>query len=345
MQSIFSKLIDLLNGLAIIGLLISYVSPYVDPRDFWLIAFFGLTFKLWFSLNIGLMIFWIWRRKKRWLYNAFFLVLGVQFAARNVQFFNEQNKQDSDLSVATFNTYVQQVYAGGNTTKQINDYVSKKNHDVVLLAEWFEGEGNISKEDFPYQVFIPIYKGHRYGMRLVSKHKIVGWERMKYDHFTNNISAYFDIDIKGEIYRFMAVHLQSNGVSSKDYHTLMKVEEDSEYKKYAFSIVGRLRENILKRAAQTEVILSAVESSPYSVVILGDFNDTPHSFAYQQLKKGHQDAFIEKGSRWGATFLKPFPFLRIDYILHDSELECTSYRCVSEIKSDHALVEASFKIN
>lgn len=345
MKLIFKKLLDLLNGLAILGLAISYLSPFVDPRDFWPVAFFGLTFKLWFGLNLVLLVFWIWRRKSRWKYNALFLLIGFQFAARNFQLFNEAEKSADHLKVVSFNTYVQQIYAGGNTTEQISDYLTENKHDVALLVEWYNRKGNIDIEAFPHQVFIPIYNGHRYGMRFVSKHNILHWERIKYDHFSNNIAAFFDVEVKGNTYRFVSVHLQSNGISSKDYHTLMKVEQDEEYKKYAYNVVGRLRRNILKRAEQTETILSVINSSPYPVIILGDFNDTPQSYTYQQLKGGRKDAFVEKGSRWGATFLKPFPLLRIDYILHDEELTCTSYDCITDIKSDHALVEASFKLS
>jgi endonuclease/exonuclease/phosphatase (EEP) superfamily protein YafD len=72
-------------------------------------------------------------------------------------------------------------------------------------------------------------------------------------------------------------------------------------------------------------------------------NDTPQSFTYELLQKGRKDAFIEKGNGWGATYLKPFPLLRIDYILYDEELTCTDYKRIQAAQSDHALVEASFR--
>jgi endonuclease/exonuclease/phosphatase family metal-dependent hydrolase len=118
-----------------------------------------------------------------------------------------------------------------------------------------------------------------------------------------------------------------------------------DYKDYALNFAKRLKTQIQRRSEQTKTVVEAINESPYPVIVMGDFNDTPQSYTYQQLKEGRKDAFIEKGSGWGATFLKPFPVLRIDYILHDEELECTSYKCISDIESDHALVEASFKIN
>lgn len=344
MNRIIKKLLDLLNGLAVIGLLISYLSPYVDPLDFWPVSFFGLAFKPLFGLNLTLLFLWIWKGKKRWVYNALFILLGLPFAGRNIQFFNASSKQDTDINVASFNTYVQQIYSDGNTTAQIDKYLKDNNHDLAVLIEWFDGYGDISREEYPHQIFIRLRNATKYGMRFVSKHKIVHWERIKYDHFTNNIAAYFDIDIDGTIIRFVTVHLQSNGVSSKDYHQLTDVGQNEEYKKHAFEFIQKLKTHTQRRSSQTKTVLKSIEDSPYPVVIMGDFNDTPQSYVYQTLRGKRKDAFMEKGNRWGATYLKPFPLLRIDYILHDEELECTSYNCVSEIKSDHALVEASFRI-
>ncbi len=243
---------------------------------------------------------------------------------------------------------MQQVYGGGNTSKEIEDYLIDNRYDVAVLIEYLDKKGSINKNAYPHQQLVRLNSKRNkfdYGIKLLSKHRIVNWEKIKYDHFTNNMSAYFDIDINGEIVRFVATHLQSNGISSRDYHKLVKVEiDDVGYKNYAVNFIRKLKILIQRRSNQTNTVLEAIEDSPYPVVILGDFNDTPMSYTYQQLKEGRQDAFIEKGSGWGATYLKPFRMLRIDYILHDPELECLSYKYTTATKSDHALIEASFKI-
>ena len=35
MKKLISKITDLVNALAIVALLIAYLSPYIDPSDFW----------------------------------------------------------------------------------------------------------------------------------------------------------------------------------------------------------------------------------------------------------------------------------------------------------------------
>ena len=341
MKKLFNRIVDIFNAVAILALILAYLAPYIDPEDFWPVAFFGLTFKVWALINILLLVLWIFRGKRRWMYNAFFLLIGSQFLARNIQF-NAAKDKSHDFTVASFNTNVQEIYHSGNSTKKINSFLVEKQYDIVLLVEWMDNKGGISKEAYPHQQFVKL--SNHFGLKLLSKHKIINWERITYDHFTGNMSAYFDLEIDGEMVRFFGTHLQTNRISSADYHTLIDVKLDDEYKDYALNVFTRLRKNILLRSNQTKTIISAINQSPYPVIILGDFNDTPQSYTYQKLKEGRKDAFIETGNGWGATFLKPFPLLRIDYILHDPELECTGYQCLTPVKSDHALVEASFKL-
>jgi endonuclease/exonuclease/phosphatase family metal-dependent hydrolase len=340
------KIVDILNGVAIFGLLLTYVAPYVDPLDFWVITFFGLSYKVWLVINLSLLIFWLILKRKRWIYNAFFMLLGIHFVGRNIQF-NSNASTATDIHIASFNTNVQQVYNDGNTSKKIDSLLQAKQLDIVVLIEWLDRKGTIARENFPYQQYVKLEarkNRYNYGLKLVSKYRIVNWDKIKYTHISNNMAAYFDIDIDGEIVRIVAVHLQSNGVSSRDYHKLKKVGLDNEYKEYAFDFLKRLKSPMQRRSEQTKAILQAIANSPYPVIIMGDFNDTPQSFAYQQLRGDRLDAFVEKGNGWGATYLKPFPMLRIDYIMYDSELQCTSYKSTSAVKSDHKLIEATFKL-
>ena len=347
MRQFFKRIADVANALGILGLLVAYLAPFIDPQDFWPVAFFGLTYKFWLILNLVLIFFWILFKSKRWMYNAFFVLVGLQFASRNMQY-NSSNATASDIKVATFNVNVQQVYDEGNTSEQIKNYLNEKAFDVVVLIEWLDKKGSIDYGTYPHQQFVKLdakRNNYNYGLKIVSKHKIINWKRIRFERATNNMAAYFDIDVNGTIQRYVATHLQSNGINSTHYHKLVNVEIDEEYKTYAFNFARRLKKLIVQRSEQTKAIQEVIADSPYPVIILGDFNDTPQSYTYQQLKKGRKDAFIEKGNGWGATYLKPFPIMRIDYILHDSELECTSYKCVSTIKSDHAMVEATFKLS
>ena len=347
MKILIKTFLNLINAIAILGLSLSYLSPFVDPQDFWIISFFGLTYTFWLGINIIFLLLWILSFKRRGIYNALILIVGFQFITRNVQFSTNKNIS-SDIKICSFNTHVQQTYNSDNTSVAIDQYLTNQKYDVALLVEWLNNKGNINKIAFPHQHFVNTQEDNlksAYGLKLVSKHPILNCERIKYNHSTNNLAVQFDVDVEGQIIRFVGVHLQSNSVSPKDYQTLMHSDLNNDYKTYAFAFIDRLKKQSQLRTIQTQTILEAIDNSPYPVIILGDFNDTPQSFIYQQFKEGRKDAFVEKGSGWEATYLKPLPFLRIDYIFYDSELVCTDYQSSTSIKSDHSLIEASFQIS
>ena len=80
-------------------------------------------------------------------------------------------------------------------------------------------------------------------------------------------------------------------------------------------------------------------------ILCGDFNDTPMSYVYSQLKEELVDAFEQGGSGYGYTFRPMHGTLRIDYILHSPELETESYKVDEEVKlSDHLPVTARIKL-
>ena len=78
-------------------------------------------------------------------------------------------------------------------------------------------------------------------------------------------------------------------------------------------------------------------TSPYSLIVCGDFNDTPLSYAYHSIKGDLVDAFNLSGKGIGTSFVK-IPALRIDYILHDAAFKSTNYQKYNQILSDHYAV-------
>ena len=77
-----------------------------------------------------------------------------------------------------------------------------------------------------------------------------------------------------------------------------------------------------------------MQKSPYPIIVCGDFNDTPLSYAYNSIKGDLIDAFSNSGKGIGESFVD-IPALRIDYILHDNKFNSTNYQKHTHIFSDH----------
>jgi len=159
----------------------------------------------------------------------------------------------------------------------------------------------------------------------------------------NNICIYSDIVNEKDTIRLYNIHLASNWFRTSDYSFIQNPTlETEELKKNVLSIGERLKNSFAKRAEQVEAIKTHINKSPYPVIVCGDFNDTPNSYAYHQLSNGLKDAFVEKGLGLGRSYNGKFPSLRIDYILCSPELNIHSFN-TSDVKlSDHYPILAGF---
>jgi endonuclease/exonuclease/phosphatase family metal-dependent hydrolase len=104
-----------------------------------------------------------------------------------------------------------------------------------------------------------------------------------------------------------------------------------------------LKKGFVKRALQAQVVKNQINISPFPVIVAGDFNDTPVSYAYRKLRKGLNDSFVNSGYGAGFTYRGNYPPNRIDYILYDNAL-INSFFDIKRVKySDHYPIVAYFR--
>ena len=75
------------------------------------------------------------------------------------------------------------------------------------------------------------------------------------------------------------------------------------------SILTRLKRAFIKRAKQADLIKFSIDSSPYPVIVCGDFNDTPASYTKNTIATNLSDAFVESGNGFGRSYIGKFPSL------------------------------------
>jgi len=80
------------------------------------------------------------------------------------------------------------------------------------------------------------------------------------------------------------------------------------------------------------------------VIVCGDFNDTPVSYAYRKVRGNLKDAFIESG--WGTsnTYNGELPSFRIDYILCDHKFTAQNYHRDRVYYSDHFPIQCQIRV-
>ena len=111
------------------------------------------------------------------------------------------------------------------------------------------------------------------------------------------------------------------------------------------NIRSRLGRGYRIRAGQVVKVKEALsELDVDGSIICGDFNDTPISYVYAQMRRGMKDAFASTGFGPGITYHEDFFWFRIDNIMHSPNLK--SYRAkVDKVPySDHYPLTTFLKV-
>jgi endonuclease/exonuclease/phosphatase family metal-dependent hydrolase len=154
-----------------------------------------------------------------------------------------------------------------------------------------------------------------------------------------NGSSIAELDIKGKKVTLINNHLESNKLSAEersDYYQMTQELDSHAFDVFTKMMTKRLTPAYKLRAQQAQVVSRIIQENknPY-IIVCGDFNDTPISYARHKIKGNLHDAFVDSGCGLGITYNKYRFLFRIDYILHSDNIK--SYNCtVGTLKnSDH----------
>lgn len=342
------------NYLAAIFLLLSLLAAFISPKTFWPMAFFGISFPVLFVLNLAFVIYW--GMQFRWwaLLSAGMLLASVNNFLGNVQFrFGETIPGKQDIKVMNYNCMLFDLYNWSHnkeSRKIIFNVLQEETPDILCLQEFYTSEekGDYNNAD-TLQKFLRAKNMHaeytvtlrgfdHWGVATFTRFPIVRKGKIDFNTSSNNICIYTDVLIDLDTVRIYNLHLASISFGKKEYKfidDLSKQEISDPELKESKNILRRLKKGFLERAGQTELVSAHMATCPYKIILCGDFNDTPSSFAYHTLAKELKDAFRESGSGIGKTYHGSLPFLRIDYILHDKGFSSFNYARYPETMTDH----------
>lgn len=158
--------------------------------------------------------------------------------------------------------------------------------DVLCLQEFLDdGEFPADSIGALFSRRMPYFVSEGNGA-VVSRYPILD---CKYVRFPDTSNDYLraDLLVEGDTLRIFSVHLQTSGIAQlrrrfqKDYNREAPVD----------SMLGAVDRNSRIRAAQVREIRAETDASPYPVILAGDFNDTPSSYTYREMKGALTDGF------------------------------------------------------
>ena len=342
MRKLVKFIVLSLNLLAVLALLTAYFSGYFSPEKWWIPSFFGLAYPVILGLNFFFVVFWLIFSPRYVLVSLVVIVAGWGVFGRYVQF-QGKTTEKGDIKILSYNVHHFRgtgEMSSVETAAEITRFLKEQRPDIICLQEARLRQNTIFNlaKTVEELDFINHYQFARssstFGSVTLTRYPIVHMNEIRFEN-SRNVTIYTDILIGTDTVRVFNVHLHSYGIDPKDYSIIESGVSTEEDFKEARKMGSKLKRGFQMRARQVETIRKIMDETPYPIIVCGDLNETPTSFAYQQLHEGLKDAFVGSGKGIGRTFVNKLPALRIDYIFHSPVFESYNFKTHEFRHSDH----------
>ncbi len=329
-QSFTHRLLFLFNVLLALVLIISYVLPWISPKQIPLLAVISLTVPFLILFNLIACIYWLLKLNKKALLSLVVLLLGFPYISSLVKLSSKEILLNDAVKVMSFNVRLFNHYEWNPNTETAENtfaFIKKQQPDILAFQEFYK-HPELSL-DYPYQYIKTKTKSNKFGQAIYSRYRIIHQGSLDFKNSANNI-IFADIIKEKDTIRVYNMHLESLKISPDKEHF---GEENSQ------KLVTRMENAFAIQAAQVDLFLKHEAQWKGKKIVLGDFNNTAFSWVYTKVAANKKDAFVEAGSGFGKTFNYLFP-LRIDFILTDPSITVNHYKTYYENFSDHYPIEA-----
>jgi endonuclease/exonuclease/phosphatase family metal-dependent hydrolase len=334
----------------------------------WPIGFLPLTAFYLLVVLFIFFIFWLFA-KPRWCllfivtlllsYRQLIHIIPMRLPSSFVPEKAEKDIRVMSWNVAQFNILEHKKSPGIKAT--MIDLINEYQPDIACFQEMVAGDTlvNLNTAYFRKYSFFPIFEfadklhfteyhyaynfkedymeRQHFGIIIFSRYPIIHKEMISfYPYNYNSDFQYIDIKKGDDTLRVFNIHLESLRFNPVNLEYIgnpsLETKKDLEKSK---KIINKFKIGFIKRQEQAIRVKAEIDKSPYPVIVCGDFNDVPNSYAYQTIGEGLQNAFVEKGAGLGRTFSGIAPTLRIDNIFVDKKYQVNQFKRVPKKLSDH----------
>ena len=356
------RAVELFFNLIFWGIFVlALLSPHISPRTLSWPSLFNLAYPLLLFFAVCLLLFYLIRRIW-WIAGVYILLLlvSLNYTLTYFPLNSPDKKAKKDLRVMSYNV------VGFSRSQDNNllaaDLILRYDPDIVCLQE-----ASLSGNRRENQRRFERYFGKKWkyintscgqdipsrGLVLLSKYPIRSCEMIRYPSEGNGSRLYI-IDFPGKK-RLLLVnnHLESYKLTPEEkthYKYRIKNSSLKSYPRILNDVRQRIGPQLRIRALASERVASRVaavrqELHPDYVIVCGDLNDTPMSYAYSQLRGDLDDGFADKGRGRGISFNERFFPFRIDHLFYGRGLKAVRARIPRHKEcSDHNPLIVDFKI-
>jgi endonuclease/exonuclease/phosphatase family metal-dependent hydrolase len=300
-------------------------ADWVDPTVWPKLSNMGLLFPIILAINFAFLVFWIFV-KPRWVLMP---LLGFILCYGPVRKYFPINWPEDPpkgcIKVLSYNVWFYAGWEDRSKPNPILEYIKQQNADIVCLQESAENEvGSVQVDSIlgkVYQYKDTAKNGGDF-MTIFSKYPILSKEHIRYES-KSNMSCAFKLRIRHRDVIVINNHLETTDLTS------------DEKERFQLMIKGDLGGMAATRTSKWLISHIAYHSGT-PMIVCGDFNDSPLSYANRTIAKGLTDCYVKTGFGPGISYHRSRMYVRIDNIMCTQDF--TPYACKvdNSIKnSDH----------
>lgn len=354
----FNRLLFSVNILFSILLIGVYLAPWIPPSNFHWLAILAIGYPFLLLINIGFAGWWLYRRKRYFYLSMITIFIGPQHLFNCFGFnFNTSSPPSEALKLMSYNVRYFNATRLSNSKKLdqaqqvLLDVIIEQPVDILCGQEFTGKNQNSNKKAIQFLAKNAGLKYHFIGggssLAIFSRYPILKKGTIDFPDSFNG-AIYVDVQYNDQKIRIYSFHLQSIRLGNDEREifnrqNLASLNKDATQEKYK-RIGNKLKHAFLLREEQANFIAEHIHNSPYPVLVCGDMNDTPSSYAYRQLSSQLQDAFKIKGSGFGSTYAGVIPFLRIDYTFASPDWMIQNFKILPNTTSDHYPIYTQLKL-
>jgi len=377
-KRVFLSLLIFINFLMAVAFLVSSYASYLHPKEFWFTGFLGLFFPYFLFCLLFFLLFWLFVKRRWALLSLITLIAGYRTILLHLPFnLNgdfQVNKEQQDLRLMSWNVrhFIPFDESSFKPDKlkhrnEVFDQIRKYNPDIICMQEFISMPDDGKSDPFTYLKKELGYKYFQFagkdlfgtkqysGIAIFSKYPIIDGNTVPFpETFGSNTEppVYADVLLGNDTVRVFSIHLQSFGFGANEYRTIddLKSNEDKDLLA-SKKLVSKMKNTFYVHGLQSDYIVEEIKTSPHPVIVAGDFNDIAGSYSYAAIRGKQKDAFLEKGTGLGATFmsssssiLQLLPTLRIDYIFHPELYPTRQFTRSGKKLSDHYFLVADITL-
>lgn len=335
----------------------SAFAAHLSPEHFGWYGVLTLLFPVFASVNAATLVFWLFFYRRY----AIVPLLGFIFCISDLRAYCPVNiPQRIPGGCIKVMSYNAANFDGTDDMtpekRSIINNILRSGADIVCIqegdywADWNKVEPEFRKV-YPYMTVDGQSREYT-TMRCFSRFPILSSERFTFSGSTNASEAYTVKLPSGDTVMIVSCHLQSyifTPAELANYSDIMsgrKSIDKGESKVEFLSLLRKLSVNTEKRAVQVDSVSRFIRShGDFPLIVCGDFNDTPVSYAHRVLSRSLTDAFISTGCGPGYTYYRHKMHVRIDNLLCSHAWKAYGARVERHMTgSDHYPVTAFFKL-